>query len=344
MISAWRSWLYRGGVFKSVKLPSPVISVGNLSMGGTGKSPFCLYLADWFLKRDVSVALLSRGYGRKKKTLEIIGPGEKLPEENRIGDEPWMIKNRLPRLTLLVHADRVRMAKRHWNDLGDPKLVVLDDGFQHWKAVRNWDVVMIDATESLKGKEIPFGRMREPPKALERADLIVVTRADSIDPQELISLENELFRVSRGRVCPPWKTQTLPNPKIVKAKYLFDGIFPFGKSEQVEDFSEVKWILLSGVAKPDSVRFVLKNAGVNLVEEVYFPDHHRLESRDLQLIRRCLKSHPKAQLLTTEKDWARWKRDLSDFSAFGFRIKLDFFPSDEKILEEFLQEVRKCST
>jgi tetraacyldisaccharide 4'-kinase len=343
MISAWRSWLYRGGVFKSVKLPSPVISVGNLTMGGTGKSPFCLFLADWFLKKNISVALLSRGYGRKKKTLEIVAPGEALPSENQIGDEPWMIKNRLPRLTLLVHPDRVRMAKRHWDDLGAPKLVILDDGFQHWKAVRNWDVVMIDATESLRGKEIPFGRMREYPKALKRADVIVITRADGVEPQELLCLENELYRVSRSRICPPWKTQTLPNPKIVKARYVFDGIFSFEKPENAESFSEKKWILISGVAKPDSVRFVLKNAGVHLVEEVYFPDHHRLESRDLQLIRRCLKSHPKAKLLTTEKDCARWRKDLADFSAYGFRIKMDFLNAGEKILEEFLEEVRKCS-
>ncbi len=343
MISSWRSWLYRGGVFQSVQLPAPVLSVGNLSFGGTGKSPFCLYLGEWCQTNSIPFAILSRGYGRKKKQLEILGPGESLPEESRIGDEPWMLKSRLAKSTLLVHADRVRMAKRHWLEMGQPKLVILDDGFQHWKAIRNWDVVMIDAQESLDQKEIPFGRLRESIQALGRADVIVVTRSDSLSEEEWDRLESKLIRSSQNRVCPPWKKQTRPVPLILKAKYEFQEFFSYQTGKPLEPQPKPeKWILVSGVAKPDSVRFVLKKANIFPVEEMYFPDHHRLQSKDKKQIEQSLRMHPGSALLTTEKDWARWKSELKDFPSFGFRIRMDFSGRSQVQLQEFLEEVR-CS-
>ncbi len=341
MIASWRSWLYRGGIFRSVKLPAPVISIGNISLGGTGKSPFCITLGEWCAKNSIPFAVLSRGYGRKKKSLEILGPGERLPSEERLGDEPWMIKNRLPKATLLVHADRARMAKRHWAELGEPKLVLLDDGFQHWKAVRNWDVVMFDAEESLDQKAIPFGRLRESIHALSRADVAVITRSDSLSPDHLESLENRIERAARKRVCPPWKTQTNKKIKILKASYALQSFFNYQDGKECAKPSQ-KWILVSGVAKPDSVRFVLKKAEIPLLEEMYFPDHHRLTSKNIQLIHKSLALHPGASLLTTEKDWARWREDLQGVSAFGFRIQMQFADSSQSLLQEFLEEV-KCS-
>jgi tetraacyldisaccharide 4'-kinase len=341
MLASWRSWLYRGGIFNSIRLPAPVISVGNLSFGGTGKSPFCIFLGEWCARNKISFAVLSRGYGRKKKNLEILGPGESLPTEERLGDEPWMIKQRLPKATLLVHADRARMAKRHWAEMGEPQLVLLDDGFQHWKAIRNWDVVMIDGQESLDQKAIPFGRLRESVQALGRADVAIITRSDSLSPQQLESLENKVERAARKRICPPWKSQTSKKLKILKASYAFRSFFSYGDGQDCPD-SKKKWILVSGVAKPDSVRFVLQKANIPLLEEMYFPDHHRLTSKNIQLMEKSLALHPGASLLTTEKDWARWREDLKKFSAYGFRIQMQFSGASEILLQEFLEEVR-CS-
>lgn len=341
MIAAWREWMYQNGFLHPVELPAFTLSVGNISLGGTGKSPFVMHLCDWAASLDLPAAVLTRGYKRKYTKLEIVPPGAALPDVSRLGDEPWMIKRRHPGISLLVHADRARMAKRHWPKLGDPKLIILDDAFQHWKAARHRDVLMLDASESLTQGTFPFGRLRERATAVARADLVVITRASSISPEALHALENQVRDFASSPQLRPWKKERSPGLRIVAADYEFDHFFgPEGA--RAERPTEANLVLAAGVAKPDGVRAMAKSQSLNVKEEIYFPDHHALSAGDLAGLRASLKAQGNSALVITEKDWARWRENLQGIRYYGMKVKFRFFGEGEKVLQEFLREV-ECS-
>ena len=345
MIGSLREWLYQGGLIKPVELPGFVLSVGNLSLGGTGKSPFVMLLASWAVERGISTGVLTRGYKRKHKNLEVVAPLAPLPEVGRLGDEPWMIKHRVPGISLLVHADRARMAKRHWAEFGSPKLVVLDDGFQHWRAVRDRDVIMLDATESLHQGTFPFGRLRENAGALARADLVVINRAAEVSAADLAALVAEVRTLARKGPAPVWKRGQASLARVVCAQYEFDEFFTLEKGEKAARPAGNRLVLAAGVAKPDGVRAMARTLELPVEEEIYFPDHHRLTSGEIQNIRAAVESRGKeGALLLTEKDWARWRTQLAGIPGFGLRVRFRFLGDGEEVIADFLQEVASCIT
>lgn len=342
MITSLREWLYKRKFVKSIDLPSCVVSVGNISMGGTGKSPFVAFLADWAVKRNLRAAVISRGYKRKSQSLSITRAGEATPNVDQIGDEPWMIHHKVPGATLLVHPDRARMAHRHWQDLEQPQLIIMDDGFQHWKARRDFDVVMIDATESIDQKSIPFGRLREDASALRRADLVVITRASAISREKLELLVDKVRKVSLPRYQPSWKRQTLPVLQVICADYEFAGYANAVTGGECEIPKDRELILVTGVAKPDSVRATVKELGLKVVEEIHFPDHHRLTSADKEKLVRSLSVLRNGALLITEKDWARWREAFQDgLDGFVLKVKWKFQGNGPEIADDFLKEVQQ---
>ena len=344
MISALREIFFSRGLGgKSVQLPATVVSVGNVSMGGTGKSPFVILLAERALASGKSVAVLTRGYKRKKKNLEIVAPQGILPSADQLGDEPWMIKNRLPGISLLVHADRMRKAERHWMDLGKPNFVLLDDGFQHWRGIRDFDVVMLDPSESLKQRSLPFGKLRESAEALGRADLVVVTRAASLTKAERLDFEAEIRSYAEKRKDVPWKKSLTSKVRVIFADYEFQAFIDGPSGEICERPTQKSLLLVSGVAKPDGVRALAHKLDLPVKEEIYFPDHHRLRSADLLRIRASLKAHGDSALLLTEKDWARWRESFYGLKFFAFRVGFRLLDDGEKILDEFCGEIG-CST
>lgn len=344
MIGSVREWLYQGGLIKPVELPAVVVSVGNLSLGGTGKSPFVMLLCEWAVSQKISTAVLTRGYKRKQKKLEIVSPNAKLPEVSRLGDEPWMIKHRVPEISLLVHAERARMAKRHWQELGEPKLVVLDDAFQHWRAARDRDVIMLDATESLRQGTFPFGRLREKGEALGRADLVVITRARSISAEELRSLEAEVRRLSANSRPHAWKRGRAERLQIVAADYEFEHFFDLNTGLECPRPADKNLIVASGVAKPDGVRALVKSLDLPVKEEIYFPDHHRLTANEVNSLRAAVRAAGDGALLLTEKDWARWRNDLSGLRGYGMRIRFEFLGNGAEVVKDFFAEVGACIT
>jgi len=348
MISRLREWAYRKKLLKAVELPAYALSVGNISLGGTGKSAFVMFLAEWAAARKIPILVLTRGYKRKSLALRIIGPQAALPDAGDIGDEPWMIKNRVPAITLLVHADRARKALRHWKQLGDPKLVILDDAFQHWRCARNFDVLMIDATEPIDQKTLPFGCLRETVLATRRADLIVVIHASSVAPEKLVQLRNRLLQASEPRLQPIWKRATKKEVRILAADYVVDRFRDAISGIEVTPNIEDEYLLVSGIAKPDHLRTLTMKAGLKVKEEIYFPDHHRLSDRDKKQIRKALSGLRKGSLLITEKDRGRWREFLEEgLKATVICVRFGFLGEDEVELNRTLDEVEKelrCST
>ncbi len=348
MIAKLREWAYRRRLMKPVELPAFTLSVGNISMGGTGKSAFVMWLAEWAVARRIPTLVLSRGYKRKSGALELVAPGARLPGAEELGDEPWMIKNRVPSITLLVHHDRARMAKRHWQEVAEPRLVILDDGFQHWRCARNLDVLMVDATESLEQRAIPFGRLRESVLAARRADLIVITHSASVPPEALQRLKRRLRESALPRSQPVWKRHTLPEPKLVAVNYEFDGYRNALTGARTEASPEAEYLVVAGIAKPDHLRKVVKNTGLAVREEIYFPDHHRLTDSDINQIRESLAGLKNGTLLVTEKDWGRWHGLFSEsVPGLVLTVKFQFEEESRKELDDFLGELGKgagCST
>lgn len=337
MIAALREWFYQGRLLKSVELPAFTISVGNLTLGGTGKSPFVMLLAELALAENVRTAVITRGYKRKSSNLELVPPGVPPPSVSKLGDEPWMIKNRLPGISMLVHRDRARMALRHWKELGAPQLLLLDDGFQHWQAVRDRDVLMVDVSESLDQLTIPFGRMRESTAAVGRADLIVLTRANSISPEKLEGIEERLRALMDVRRKPLWKRSRTQRLRIVAADYKFEEFFDGATGKACALPAKKEFVLASGVAKPDGVRALARSLNVPVREEIYFPDHHRLTPAEIEQIKNSVNALGGA-LLVTEKDWARWREPLAGVPMYGMRVRFEFLRNGAEQVKEFLRE------
>ncbi|MGE3260556.1 MAG: tetraacyldisaccharide 4'-kinase [Bacteriovoracia bacterium] len=347
MIGKVRSWFYQNEFVKPVRLPGFVVSVGNISLGGTGKSPFVMLLAERALAAGLRTAVLSRGYKRKSGELVIVGSQEKLPSVDLLGDEPWMIKNRLPGISLLVHPDRGRMAEKNWQKLGAPELVILDDGFQHWKLARDRDVVMVDGEESIFGRTLPFGRMREPAEALGRADLVAITRSEALVSQERKVLAAAVTANMENRLPALWKRSGAKRPDLVWAAYEFREFADFITGEGVLSTEGKAFVLVSGIAKPAGLRAMALSLGLAVKEEIQFPDHHRLEAADLKKIQIALQKNSGAVLLLSEKDAARWKEDLAGTSGLVLKVRLRFSEADEAKIQRFLAEIfaeaRRCS-
>ena len=321
------------------------MSVGNISVGGTGKSPFVMQLAALALERQLSVCVLSRGYMRRFRKLKIVPPFSPVPSVGEIGDEPRMIKNRVPGISMLVHKDRAKMAHRHWQELGKPKIVIFDDGFQHWRACRDFDVVMIDVTESLDQRILPLGRLRERVQALRRADLVVLTRAKMVTAEALESMREKIKRIVQRKVQSPWKRMTkirIPT-EVVAMDYQIAG-FRTKDNQTLSNLPEREYILMAGIAKPESFRATVQSLEIKVSEELYFPDHHSLRRKDIELIKKKARQTNVAFLIS-EKDWSRWDELLQplDMEFYVVLVKLLPLPEDQKSYHAVLEEVLRCS-
>ncbi|MEE9234788.1 MAG: tetraacyldisaccharide 4'-kinase, partial [Candidatus Acidoferrales bacterium] len=198
--SAWLRWLlwplevlyriflraraaaYGRGWLRRERLPGKVVSVGNLTVGGTGKTPMVIHLARWLRQRGLHVAVLTRGYGRREhQPLVINGLGQVSQYRSELmGDEAILLARRLPDVTIGIGADRVALGRRivEMESPRPPEVFLLDDGFQHLRVARDLDLVLVDARNPFgNGAVLPAGPLREPRRALARADVIVLTRS-----------------------------------------------------------------------------------------------------------------------------------------------------------------------
>lgn len=263
-----------------------MISVGNLTVGGTGKTPFVQYLVRYIEQhhKDYAITILSRGYGASRS-----GEGAKvelnsLPEE--VGDEPKLHKESFPDVQVIIGRDRFGSFQKYNSVPGKKHVVILDDGFQHHKIQRDLDIVLMDANRPLgNGWTIPLGILRERDSSLKRADLLVFTKITD----ETIKLVRKLGDSYSGK---------FPNLSVFYSRFL--GSLIFGSN------FKKKYKLVTGVGNP---KFVLKTAEECLktkdIELHVFPDHHRYEEEELLSI---LSELPKnTGLVTTEKDWVKWK-------------------------------------
>ncbi|MGH9354936.1 MAG: tetraacyldisaccharide 4'-kinase, partial [Terriglobia bacterium] len=198
-----RDYAYRSGWLNQRRLNRPVISVGNLSAGGTGKTPIVAYLARLLLRRGFIPSILTRGYGRSGgNSLIALDPAEsRAPDPREAGDEPALLAAALPRVPIVVCADRYKAGRFAEKRFG-ANVHLLDDGFQHLRLARGLDIVALDVTQGLADRLVlPAGRLRERPSALRRAEIVILTRSDLADPAHTLAQLDQVqtnARIFRG--------------------------------------------------------------------------------------------------------------------------------------------------
>ena len=298
--------LYCGRI-NGKSLPGFVVSIGNLSVGGTGKTPAAAMLAEWALNKGYRVALLSRGYGgrNKKEVLEVSNDHEVLTGPDEAGDEPFLLAKRLREVPVIISKKRY-LAGLLAHNRYKTNFFILDDGFQHLALKRDLDLVLMDAQHPFgNGHLLPWGPLREPVGQLNRADAFLITRSGKERSNN--HLIDSLNRRFPGR--PVFNSDHTPN-KIV---------FPDVNKAYDPDFLKGKRVIaFAGIARPEMFRETLIQLGAEPVFFRGFEDHHAFHPDEIQgLISE--KERLKADcLLTTEKDWVRIERLSPDYPGLGY--------------------------
>ena len=310
---AARNWAYDRGWLKSANAGIPVVSVGNLTTGGTGKTPFAAFLARWFREHDLRVAFVSRGYRSQ--------PGQ-------VNDEALVLDQLCPDVPLLQNPDRLAGALIAREEL-ESQLVILDDAFQHRRLVRDLDIVLIDALNPWGyGHLLPRGLLREPRSALRRADVVVLTRVDLCPAESLARLRREVAR---------WH-----QPACVEARFVPQRLIGGdGRSAPLTDLAGRRVAAFCGIGNPSAFRQLLAGLGHPVPDDRFreFRDHHAYTRDDVESLQRWARETGVEAVLTTQKDLVKLLiPDLADVPLWAAEIGTDLVAGAD-LLENRLQEI-----
>ncbi|MDZ7831187.1 MAG: tetraacyldisaccharide 4'-kinase [Desulfobacterales bacterium] len=321
---------YDNGRLRQHRLPRPVISVGNLTAGGSGKTPMTLYLTEILVQAGYSPAVISRGYkGKSEKTGGVVSDGRNVllgPVD--AGDEPFMMANQLRHVPFLVGADRYAMGKFAIARFS-PDVIILDDAFQHRRLGRNMDLVLVDAAVGFgNGYLLPRGILREPMAALARADAVVLTR--SVRPAPL--LEAEISQIAPR--IPVFRSVNRPYVYgIVKAgRDLTTDMYHPAESADFRFLRSARVLGFSGIARSTEFQRMIAEMAGSLVDFLEFPDHYYYTESDWHRIVRCAADLSVDYLLTTQKDYARLQNGLeAPVALVVIGIYMDFGPDRDAL-------------
>ncbi len=278
---------------KRVRLEAPVISIGNLSVGGTGKSPLTIWMCEFLLKSGLHPAVLTRGYARKGRSPGRV-PSIDNPAElsGLFGDEPVMISEYLPSVPIWVGSNRAASGRAAL-ERGGVDVLVLDDGFQHLELYRDLDIVLLDCRSAFgNGFVLPAGPLREPPSNLKRADALVITHAGKDD--DALPLADEIRRL-------------FPGIPVFACRHTMRGI-SLTKGEPLLPLSSLfnrKAVIFAGIARPEGFFNDLRKTGIKICDSLSFPDHHRYTADDFSKIFGSASKHGAQIIITTAKDAIR---------------------------------------
>lgn len=314
-VAGARNRLYEKGVFASYALGAKTVSIGNITVGGTGKTPLVAFVAETLFEAGETVGILTRGYGRtnpKKRVL--VTDGENiLADAKKAGDEPFELAEKLLGKAVII-ADANRVSAGLWaREKFGITVFVLDDAFQHRKVKRDLDIVCIDATNPFgNGKVLPSGILREPLKNLKRAGAIVITRANLAE-----NIGNLKSQISKYTDCP-----------------IFISHNEFSNFTEINDFNKDQTTRNPQLATRNSLAFCalgnpnnffeqLKRANFNLIATETFPDHHFYTPKDFANLEKKARENGAEILLTTAKDAAK---------LHGLNINVPVFIAENKII------------
>jgi tetraacyldisaccharide 4'-kinase len=306
-----RAWSFASGLRRIRRLPCPVICVGNLTVGGSGKTPCTIALAQWLGARDRAAAVLLRGYGRRSSGVMVAADLHGMHARwEAVGDEAVLLSRRLPGVPVIVGGDRYQAGcealRRFPLDV-----LVLDDGFQHRQLHRDLDLVMLDATDPFGGgRLLPRGRLREPAAALRRAHALILSRTDQ--GPDLAGFRLRLERLAPG--APQILTRHRPSGLTDLA----------GGGERPLGLLQGRRVLaVSGIANPPAFHRTLTALGVVLAGTLAFPDHHPYGPDDILRAEAAAQEAGADMIVTTEKDAVRMPAPTSGRPILVLQVDLE---------------------
>lgn len=302
------SWPYQFGVrcrnasfdrgWKAIhRAPVPIVSIGNLTLGGTGKTPCVEYVSKYYREHGIRVAILSRGYGA----------------EGGRNDEAIILEENLPDVPHLQDPDRVSAAHRAVEEL-ESELLVLDDGFQHRRLHRDLDVVVIDATRPpCEDYLFPRGTLREPVGGLHRAGAIILTRCDQVEEAATSAIRH-------------WLDERVPGTPVATTEHLPTELIGGSEPEPVDSLKGRTVGAFCGIGNPGAFRRTLEGLGARVVEFRAFNDHHAYTREDVEDLTHWAEQLPgDASIATTQKDWVKLRQgELAGRPLRAVRIGLAF--------------------
>ncbi len=298
-----RNWAYDRGWMKSSPAAVPVISVGNLTLGGTGKTPCVEWIAMRLRDRGIRPVILSRGYGT----------------EHHQNDEAMVLEENLPDVPHLQGADRVNLATLAVEEL-DAEALILDDGFQHRRLKRTLDIVLLDATRPLAEEAIfPRGLLREPISGLRRADALILTRVDQA--KEIDEQEQGLRK-------------RFPNASVSRAIHAPVELIGLNETAPLNALAGKSCAAFCGLGNPEAFRTTLVQLGATVQDFRTFPDHHAYSREDVSDLERWANTFPAETLiLTTQKDFVKLRiADLSGRMLWAVRIGFHVIAGERELL------------
>lgn len=293
-IQIMRAALYRRGILRSYRLSCPVISVGNLTVGGTGKTPATAWIARRLLQQGLRVAVLSRGYGGSLEgNCALVSDGQTiLLTPDQCGDEPYLLASTIPGLMVVIGSDRYRAGLLAQEAL-KPDAFLLDDGFQHLRLQRDLNILLLDGQRPFgNGWTLPSGLLREPRSALARADLVLFTRCHA------------------GQIVPdPGKPYCCSEHRLTS----------FNRSDNGDELSPAalqgsRVLAFAGIADPAAFFEGLEELGIPLVASCALPDHEPYQEKGLEQIDRLYAESKADWLITTEKDGVKLRSQTRPWS------------------------------
>jgi tetraacyldisaccharide 4'-kinase len=321
-----RAFLYARGIFQSRSLPCKVISVGNITLGGTGKTPLVCLLSEMIQARGYRVAILSRGYkGNFSGPFALVTDGERiLIDPHQAGDEPYLLAEKLKGVPVIVGKERW-LSGRYAIDQFRTEVLILDDGFQHLPLNRDLNLLLIDSSSPFgNGCLFPRGTLREPLGQISRADAVILTKVGQ--SVNINNLRQNLKKILEGH-------------RIFQVDYAAGEIRLYGKKTSLpsEYLKGKKVLAFSGLAKPESFQNTLLSQGAEIVEFEIFPDHYWYDPKDAtKLWARAAELRVDA-LVTTEKDLVRMEGlTPGGIPLWSLSIRHFFPENDQPQFEEFL--------
>jgi len=310
MLVQLRTRAYAAGLFPTKRLPCRVISVGNITLGGTGKTPAVINIAGLLQQHGRRPLVLTRGYGREdESSIAVVSDGvSPVLDPAAGGDEPALIASRLGSVPVVAGCDRYNAGTFAVNRF-KPGCIILDDGFQHLRLGRDLNIALIDAGDPFgSGKLFPAGILREPLSALERADIVVITRVDHAG--DAASLRETIGRQTGARIFTARYT----------ARDLEDSVS--GETRPLTALRGASVFAFAGIARPGSFTSLLHSLGAVVKGTSGFPDHHQYTSSDLARVFQDAADNKATMVVTTEKDSVRLK-NMAPEGVWSLRIDLD---------------------
>ncbi len=311
-----RNWLRQG------HLPKPVVSVGNLTVGGTGKTPMVIWLAQQLHANGKRVVILSRGYGRESPAENVmVSDGTGVVKDWRIaGDEPWMIAMNCPWAIVAVGPDRHHLGQWVLERM-DCDCFILDDGYQHVSLYRDLDVLLFDTTD-VKGLTgvLPAGRLREPLNGMTGSEAFVFTRADTASSIQPV---RERIEDSLGQAI---------SPIILKSALKQVQHLVTEQVTSVDTLEKSRLLVISGIGNPKSFCEMLKSRGCEVIEEIQFPDHCDYGQNEIKLIRSTMEQFIGSIAVTTEKDAVKLREWFTEDDPFlVITMKMEFLMGEDHL-------------